>query len=201
MIKEIWKDIPDWEGYYQASNLGRVRSLDRIIVYSNGKIRTHYGKILRPRINKYGYQIVNLSKSERRETKTVGNCVYAAFYGRVPDGLQINHINENKTDNRLCNLNLMTPKENTNWGTRTERAAKRCSNTKKGRCTYQNNPNNSTIMEYDKFGNEICFWYSIKAAAEHHRKTYCAIFMNLNGKTKALKDGTYFRYYKRKEAV
>ena len=100
---EIWKDVLDYEGLYQASNLGRVRSL------KFGKVR-----ILKQRKNEKGYVYVSLQTKSCR----VHRLIWKAFNGKIPDGYEVNHINEDKTDNRLCNLNLMTRKENCNWGTR-----------------------------------------------------------------------------------
>lgn len=59
--------------------------------------------------------------------------IYEAVYGPIPEGLQVNHINEKKTDNRIDNLNLMTPKDNINWGTRNERARKTLTGTRTNR--------------------------------------------------------------------
>ena len=69
--------------------------------------------------------------------------VYEAFNGQIPEGLQVNHINEIKTDNRLENLNLMTAKENLNWGTRNERIAK-----KRSKVVLQFDLNNNLVKEY-----------------------------------------------------
>ena len=114
---EIWKDIPNYEGLYQASNMGRIKSF--------------YGlkeKILKPKISHNGYYRVALFKNSIRKFYQVHRLVYEAFNGQIPEGLQVNHINEIKTDNSPSNLNLMTPKENTNYGTGIERCAKKRSN-------------------------------------------------------------------------
>lgn len=119
-MKEIWKDIPEFEGLYQASNLGRIKSLERI----NARGNRLKEKILKPGINQYGYYQVQLYKNSIGKMYIVHRLVWIAFNGPIPEGLQVNHINEIKIDNKLENLNLMTPKENTNWGTGIERRAK-----------------------------------------------------------------------------
>ena len=118
-MKEIWKDIPGWEGY-QASNLGRIKSL--------GNDQNRKEKILKIGLNSYGYCFVGLCKCGRQYIKIVSRLVYEAFKGPIPEGMQVNHINEVKTDNRLGNLNLMTPKENVNWGTRNKRISEKMKN-------------------------------------------------------------------------
>ena len=115
--KEVWRDIPNYEGLYQASNLGRVKSLKR-----------PYGlkeKILKPGINQYGYYLISLYKNSIQKFYLVHRLVWEAFNGQIPEGYEVNHINEVKTDNRLSNLNLMTHKENINWGTGIERCTKK----------------------------------------------------------------------------
>ena len=117
MIEEIWKDIKGFEGLYQVSNLGRIKSLKR-----------PYGlkeKILKPQIDHRGYYRVDLWKQSIGKHYKVHRLVWETFNGSIPEGFQVNHINEIKSDNRLENLNLMTPKENTNWGTGIERSAKK----------------------------------------------------------------------------
>ena len=115
---EEWRDIPNYEGY-QVSNLGRVKSLERI----DARGYRLKEKILKPKLVR-GYYQVCLFKQAIKKKYLVHRLVWSAFNGSIPEGLQVNHINEIKSDNRLENLNLMTPKENTNWGTRNERSAK-----------------------------------------------------------------------------
>ena len=105
-MKEIWKSINEYPNY-MVSNMGNVKSLN----YR----RTGREKILKPKIEKSGYQRVGLWKNGGKWYQ-VHRLVYEAFVGDIPKGMQVNHINEIKSDNRLENLNLMTPKENTNWG-------------------------------------------------------------------------------------
>ncbi len=116
---EIWKYIKGFEGLYQVSNLGRVKSLERIDALGH-RLKE---KILKPRLDNRYYQVC-LCKQSIKKNYRVHRLVWEAFNGQIPEGLQVNHINEVKTDNRLSNLNLMTAKENLNWGTRNERMAK-----------------------------------------------------------------------------
>lgn len=113
MGNEIWKDVLDYEGLYQVSNLGRIRSLDRdVIMPKNGGIRKDKGKILKPTNNSRGYLYLNLCKNGKTSIKKVHRLVYEAFNGKT--NLQIDHIVEcNKTDNRLSNLQALTNRENT----------------------------------------------------------------------------------------
>lgn len=112
-MDEIWKDIPGFEGKYQASNQGRIKSINN---------RRHTGGyILSPVKNTYDYYQVFLYDNGKRKLCLVSRLVYSAFNGPIPKDMQVNHINENTLDNRLCNLNLMSRKENCNWGTRNER--------------------------------------------------------------------------------
>ena len=114
MSEEIWKDIKGFEGLYQVSNLGRVKSFYRL-----------KEKILKPSIEHKGYYRVHLHKNSIGKRYYVHRLVWEAFNGQIPENMQVNHINEIKTDNRLKNLNLMTAKENSNWGSRNERIAKK----------------------------------------------------------------------------
>jgi len=105
MEKEIWKDIPNYEGFYQASNLGRIRSLNRYGIYN----KFYKGQILKQR-NTRGYLQVNLSKNGKHKTHRVHRLIISSFFGISK--LQINHKNGIKSDNRLENLEYCTCSEN-----------------------------------------------------------------------------------------
>lgn len=139
---EEWKDIPNYEGIYQASNLGRVKSLEKIDALGH-RLKE---KILKPQINHRGYYRVNLYKNSIQNNYYIHRLVFEAFNGPIPEGLQVNHINEIKTDNRLSNLNLMTAKENINWGTRNERAGKVLKNRK---------DQSKSVLQYDLQDNFV----------------------------------------------
>lgn len=146
-VIEIWKDIKGFEGVYQVSNLGRVKSLERFRKGANGSLETVKEKILKPLIDKGYYQVV-LCKQSVQKHYLVHRLVWETFNGQILEGLQVNHINEIKTDNRLSNLNLMTAKENCNWGTRNERHAKNLINGKKSKPVLQFDLNDNFIKEY-----------------------------------------------------
>lgn len=117
MIKEIWVPILGYEELYWVSNFGRIKTL------GNGK--THKTeRILRPEKLKNGYLRVCLYRDGKAKPFSIHRLVWAAFNGPIPNGMQINHLNEDKTDNRLENLSLVSAKANCNWGTRNRRMVK-----------------------------------------------------------------------------
>lgn len=151
-MDEIWKNIEGFEGIYQVSNLGRIKSLDR--VDSLGHHRSE--RILKSGTDEDGYQLARLFKNGKAKMFKVHRLVYAAFCGEIPDGMQVNHINEDKSDNRLENLNLMTPKENCNWGTHIEKIIKALS---------------KPVVGYDEQGNVVVTFSSTQEAG---RNGYCS---------------------------
>ena len=142
--EEIWKDIPEFNGIYQASNLGRVKSLERI------DARGHRVKerILKPSIDRVGYYKVGLCKNSKVRFYLVHRLVWIAFNGSISEGYEINHLDERTVNNRLENLNLVTHKENLNWGTRNERVSKKQINGKRSKTVLQFDLNDNLVKEY-----------------------------------------------------
>lgn len=130
--KEIWEPVKGYEGMYEVSNQGRVRSLDRIVKGNWGNERTFPGKILKLETTYQGYKRVRLSKDGKSKRFTAHRLVAETFIGKYPEGCVINHIDENKSNNQVENLEYVTQKENINHGTRTKRMAKKQSMKIKG---------------------------------------------------------------------
>ena len=118
---ENWKDIENYEGLYQVSNLGRIKSLERDVYYSNGTVHHIKEKILVQRIEKNGYQIVSLYKNGKRKDMLAHRLVALAFIPNPANKPQINHKNEVKTDNFVENLEWCTASYNALYGTRIQR--------------------------------------------------------------------------------
>lgn len=98
-MKEIWRPIKGYETYYEISNFGNVRSVDRIVTYSNGRKRLWKGQMMKPYKDRYGYLALNLCKNSKYSAFTVHRLVAQAFLPN-PDNLPvINHKDENKTSN------------------------------------------------------------------------------------------------------
>lgn len=132
---EIWKEHPILG--IMVSNLGRVETERK-------------GK-------HFGHNTVKVYKQVGWNHKqySIHRLVYETFIGEIPNGYDINHIDENKTNNRVDNLNLMTHKENCNWGTRNERVSKKLTNRED-----QSKP----VNQYTKDGRLVKTWLSTREA-------------------------------------
>lgn len=124
-MEELWKNIKDYEGLYQISNLGRVKSLERVVKHSRYGERHINERILDGSLNKDdGYIRANLSKNGNRERPLV-HCLVAEAFIPNPDNLpEVNHKDEDKTNNVVSNLEWCDPNYNNNYGSRNERIRK-----------------------------------------------------------------------------
>ena len=107
---EYWVDVKHYEDYYECSNLGRIRN----------KIT---GNILKGCINNKGY--VRISLTYYKTKKFAHVLILESFYKRPFNNAQVNHIDENKTNNKLDNLEWVTNKQNANHGTRIDRVTEK----------------------------------------------------------------------------
>lgn len=161
MEKEIWKPVSGYEGLYEVSNYGNVKSVNFN--------RTGKENLLKQHILKDGYVQVEFRKDRKRKCFKIHRLVWTAFNGQIPEDMQVNHINEDKTDNRLSNLNLMSLVENCNWGTRNERISK---------------SHNKPIIQYDLEGKEIKVWDNAKEMCKLYNWSSGAISEVCSGKRK-----------------
>ena len=111
---EIWRPVKGYEGVYEVSNLGNVRSIDRVYSDSLGKIYHRKGVMLTPKIVSSGYYSVSLSDGKRTISKKVHQLVANAFIENIDNKKCIDHINTDRKDNRVENLRWVSLLENSN---------------------------------------------------------------------------------------
>lgn len=153
MMEEIWKDIKGFEGIYQVSNLGRVRNAKRLNILSPSKYQ--------------GYLRVNLSTGKRGKYKTISihRLVAMAFKDGYSEGLEVNHIDENPSNNHADNLEWITHAKNVIHATFTSRRMATLHKTKRIR----------NVIQKDMFGNVIAKYDSIKEASKKSGVPYMTI--------------------------
>lgn len=154
---EEWKDVVGYEGYYQVSNYGRVKSIQRSVWNGKGYFINN-GKILKQAKNKKGYPIVYLSKNAKQKTITVHRLVALAFIPNSFKKPQVNHIDGNKENNYVENLEWCTNQENQ------EHAVKHGLN---DHSLYQSGKKPKPVYQIDIKTNEVIAMYdSIAKATE-----------------------------------
>lgn len=166
---EIWKPVVGYEGKYMVSNMGRIKSLSYL--------RTGKEKLLSLLFSKSGYLFTSLTKNNITKHHFVHRVVYEAFCGKIPKfiastkgdkRMEVNHINEIKSDNRLGNLELITCTQNNNHGTHKQRIAK--SNSKK---VYQYTMDGVFVKEWESSKSCSEYGFNQSAVSACCRNVYC----------------------------
>ena len=168
-MEEIWKDIKGYEGKYQVSNLGRVKSL-------NYRGNTNKEVIMANTQNKNGYFKIGLSKNNKKKNYTIHKLVAEAFIPNPNNLKEINHKDEDKSNNKVDNLEWCNHKENCNYGTRISR----CSEKQKGKHLGKNNPNSKKVRCITT--GEI--FSTMKEAADKYNMKYLGISNCCTGRYK-----------------
>lgn len=150
MKKEIWKAVDGYEGLYEVSSYGNVRSVDRMESLPNGTVRRRNGCILKQKFASNGYLKCNLSKNTKEKTESVHRLVAQAFIPNPNNLPEVNHKDEDKANNHVDNLEWCSHLYNMRFGTGSKRAAEK-----------QSTP----VLQIDKDTNEIIAEYSSMAEA------------------------------------
>lgn len=166
---EVWQDIPDYEGLYQASTYGCIRGLSRIRKVREGIFCTLEEKILKQSVDTYGYRTVDLCKNGRKTNFKAHQLIAKTFLFNPYNYRCVNHKDECKTNNNVSNLEFCTYLYNNRYGTRSGRIAKA-----------QSKP----VFQYDKDGNFIKEWKSAKEYETITGKCRCCIYDVCKGKQK-----------------
>jgi len=118
-IEEVWKDIPGYEGIYQASNQGRIRSIDRFITNRYKQLQPRKGAMMSVSLHRQGYGRVLLTKDRKSKTVFIHRLIALTFIPNPQEKKEVNHKNGIKMDNTVDNLEWCTPSENVKHAHRT----------------------------------------------------------------------------------
>lgn len=181
MIKEIWKDIPNYENMYKISSLGNVKSLKRKVKNKNG-YRIVEEKELKKCVDTNGYFVVNLRKNSNIETKPIHRLVAEIFIKNEDKKPCVNHIDGNKQNNCVENLEWCTYSHNVKEAFRL------------GLNKHIDFKEKREIIQYDLFMNKIKEWKSIYKASEETKIFRSSIIKACQKKQKTA--GGYIWRYK-----
>lgn len=185
---EIWKDVEGFEGFYQISNLGRIKSLDRMVRHSGCLKRIQYGKILKVKHDGGGYQFVILHKNNQKKPFKIHRLVALAFINNASNKSEVNHLDENKDNNIFRNLNWVTRLENENWGTKRIRQAMHTDYSLIAK------KNSKRVMQFDTKGKLIKVWDSLTNIHKQNGYSKGNISMCCNGKYTKPLYGYFWKY-------
>lgn len=170
-MEEIWKDISGYNGIYQVSNLGRIRSYTRKVIYPSGMPHTYRGKIIEPERARTGYLRVSLSKNSVEKKYFVHRLVAGAFLDN-PDNLpQVNHKDENPGNNNVENLEWCSVSYNINYGTRNAKLSKR----------------SRVVKQIDSSGHIVAVYKSVMDLSQKTGFDFSAIYGCCRGSRKTYK--------------
>lgn len=147
-MNEIWQPIENWEGLYQISNMGRIRSLDRMVKSRGNSYRLQKGKVLKTGTSKDGYLQVTLSQSNKCKHAFIHRLVAQAFIPNPYHYPEVNHKDENKSNNCVSNLEWCNRKYNVNYGTCLKRTFKATLNGKCSKPVVQLTINDELIQKW-----------------------------------------------------
>ena len=196
MKEEVWKDIEGYEGYYQISNMGRVKSLERT-VWNKGRgcYITVSEKIRKGRDNGHGYLQVSLCKEGKVRYPLVHVLVATAFLENIDNLPEVNHKDENKYNNCVENLEYCSKLYNINYGTGIKRRAKK----QKGRKQTEEHIKkrveklSKPVFSVDKESGLIMYWESIIEAERCTSIDSSSITKCCQGKRKSA--GNHYWFY------
>lgn len=157
---EVWRDVKDYKGLYQVSNLGRVKSVKRYVKHYKGGVKSISERILKLTNDSYGYLVIHLSKNGVGKMYKVHRLVAEAFIPNQDNKPTVDHINTIKTDNRIENLRWATDTEQK----KNELTKQHSSEAHKGEKTNfygkygKKHPNSKPVLQYDLDGNFIKEW-------------------------------------------
>lgn len=177
---ELWKDIKGYEGMYQVSNEGRVKSLDRKVKQRGGGTQNKKGQLIVESMNHKGYKLTGITKENKNRTFATHRLVAEHFIENNNEKLQVNHIDGNKTNNHVDNLEWVTASENMRHAFDTGLKSV-CKEHLKMITKKANKINQKKVDQLTKDGEYIKSFDSIMEASEHVNINYRGISDCVNG--------------------
>lgn len=189
-MNEEWKPVIGYEGLYEVSNMGRIKSLERTIWTGRGYYQTLPERIMKLRKSNRGYLYVFLHKEGKIKYCTIHKLVAQAFCENPEGYNEVNHINENKEDNRADNLEYCSRAYNNNYGTRNKRAAEKLRGKKQSEESIKKR--SKPVFSIDKESGLIMYWESITEAERCTGIANSGICACLKGKRKSAGNHIWF---------